>query len=364
VTQAIVGYPGSNMPVLTNIVLPAPVGHQATVQVIASGICHSQLNQLEQLARTPDGAPGRLLGHEALGIVTETGPRVSAVKRGDIVIISWLPRRQFLSSRRVDPVTLTVGHRIVTTPDIFTWAERTVADEAYLYPTSSNHPALSVLGCAVVTGAGAIMNSARIKPGDTVAVIGTGGVGGAAIVAARALGASEIFAVDLNEEKLALAHQLGATQLVNTATTGLAETIAQWAGSKGVSGIDHVIDCVAAPSTFSKALAIVRKGQAGFGPGGTIVVVGVAHRPAELDLRFIQLHGIAIKGCFGGDTRGDCDVATYVNWFDDPAIGLRSLVTHSYELSDGPRAVADLREGKIIGRGIFAIAPNCTARPS
>ncbi|WP_454644648.1 alcohol dehydrogenase catalytic domain-containing protein [Bradyrhizobium liaoningense] len=78
-TQAIVAHPGSNAPVLTNIVVPAPTGHQAMVQVIASGICHSQLNQLDQLARAPDDTPGRLLGHEALGIVTETGPGVSAV---------------------------------------------------------------------------------------------------------------------------------------------------------------------------------------------------------------------------------------------------------------------------------------------
>ncbi|WP_454644647.1 zinc-binding dehydrogenase [Bradyrhizobium liaoningense] len=138
--------------------------------------------------------------------------------------MSWLPRKEFLGSRRVDPVTLTVGGRIVTTPDIFTWTEQTVADEAYLYPTSSNHPALSVLGCAVVTGVGAVMNSARIKPGDTVAVIGTGGVGGSAIVAARALGAGEIFAIDLNEEKLALARRLGATQFVNTGRMDLART--------------------------------------------------------------------------------------------------------------------------------------------
>jgi Zn-dependent alcohol dehydrogenase len=158
--------------------------------------------------------------------VTETGPRVSAVKRGDTVIMSWLPRPDFLGSRRVEPVTLTVDGRTVTTPDIFTWAERTVAGEAYLYPTSSRHPALSVLSCAVVTGAGAVMNSARIKPGDTVAVIGSGGVGGAAIVAARALGASEIVAIDLNEEKLGLAHQLGATRFINTARTGLVETMA------------------------------------------------------------------------------------------------------------------------------------------
>lgn len=360
-TQAIVGYPGSNTPVLTNIVIPAPIRHQAMVEVIASGICHSQLNQLDQLARAPDGVPGRLLGHEALGIVTETGPRVSAVKPGDTVIMSWLPRPEVLGSRQAEPLTLKADDRVLTTPDIFTWAERAVADEAYLYATDSNHPALSVLGCAVMTGAGAVMNSARIKPGDTVAVIGTGGVGGAAIVAARALGASEIFAIDVNEEKLALAHQLGATRLVNTARRGLAETIAPWAGGKGVSGVDHVIDCVAAPSTFSDALAIVRKGRAGFGPGGTLVVVGVAHRPAEIDLRFIQLHGIAIKGCFGGDTQGDRDVATYVNWFDDAAVGLRALVTHSYGLRDGARAVADLREGKITGRGIFAIAPNYAA---
>jgi len=364
VTQAVVGYAGSNAPILTDIVIPAPIGHQAMVQVIASGICHSQLNQLDQLARSTDGVPGRLLGHEALGIVTETGPRVSAVKPGDTVIMSWLPRQEFLCSRRVEPVTLKVRGRLVTTPDIFTWATESVADEAYLYPTTSNHPALSVLGCAIVTGAGAVMNSARIKPGDTVAVIGTGGVGGAAIVAARALGASEIFAIDLNEEKLALAHRLGATRLVNTGRTDLVRTIAEWADGKWVTGVDHVVDCVAAPSTFSDALAIVRKGRAGFGPGGTVVVVGVAHRPAELDLRFIQLHGITIKGCFGGDTQGDRDVATYVDWFDDVAGGLRALVTHSYELGDAARAVTDLREGKITRRGIFAIAPNCVANLS
>jgi Zn-dependent alcohol dehydrogenase len=212
-----------------------------------------------------------------------------------------------------------------------------------------------------MTGAGAVMNSARIKPGETIAVIGTGGVGGAAIVAARALGAGEIFAVDLNEEKLALARQLGATRLINTERTDLTRTITQWADGKGVSGVDHVIDCVAAPSTFSDALAIVRKGHAGFGPGGTVVVVGVAHRPAEFDLRFIQLHGIAIKGCFGGDTQGDRDVATYIHWFDDAAVGLRALVTQSYALGDAIRAVGELRDGRITGRAIFAIAPNCAA---
>jgi Zn-dependent alcohol dehydrogenase len=135
-------------------------------------------------------------------------------------------------------------------------------------------------------------------------------------------------------------------------------------GRQGVGGVDHVIDCVAAPSTFSDALAIVRKGRAGFGPGGTIVVSALRIGQRELDLRFIQRHGIAIKGCFGGDTQGDRDVATHVDWFDDAAVGLRALVTHSYGLGDALRAVADVREGKITGRGIFAIAAKCAANPS
>lgn len=354
-TRIIAGYPGSREPVLTEITLPALGAHQALVEIVASGLCQSQINQLDNLGRAAPGTAGRLLGHEALGIVVETGPKVSVVKPGESVIMSWLPRAELLAGRQVEGVSVTVNGHELATPDIFTWAERSVADEAYLYPTQSKHLAMSVLGCAVVTGAGAVMNSARIRPGESVAVIGAGGVGGSAIVAARLLGAREIFAVDLSDEKLAFAKQLGATKVINSAREPLGEVVAAWCAESWFSGVDHVIDCVAAPATFKDALTIVRKGRAGYGAGGNVVVVGVAHRPAELDLRFLQLHGIAVKGSFGGELQGDADIATYTGWIEEEAVELRSLVTHSYGLDEMQRAVDDLRSGRITGRGVFII---------
>lgn len=352
--KSIVGLPGLAEPSVLELPLPLPSAHQATIKMIASGICHSQLNQIDALAGADANATGRLLGHEALAIVTDIGSDVTAVAPGDTVIVSWLPRSDVLGDRSIETSSVTLEDgQMLATPDIFTWSDYALADEAYLYPTNTQDINVSVLGCAVMTGAGAVRNSAEVSEGDTVAVIGAGGVGGSAIVAARAAGAKEIIAIDLSDEKLMLARKLGATKTINVSRETLTEVFETWKTSEGVSGVDHVIDCVASPRTFSDAITMVRRGRIGFGRGGNVIVVGVALRPAEADLRFIQMNGITIKGCFGGDSDGARDFPVYSEWFASEEAGLAELVTHSYAFEDILPALKELRSGVVTGRAVL-----------
>ena len=175
---------------IMEVELPDPGPHQVVVKQYASGICHSQLHQMQRPRKT-----AQALGHESTGSVVMLGSEVRHVKEGDMVIVTWIPRDKVIIPRKVQwsSVILPDGS-VASTSNIFTWAEYTIVDEQYVVkvPPQTKHDVTSIIGCAVITGAGAVENTVTVKPGNSVAIFGVGGVGLSAIVAAKQFMANPI----------------------------------------------------------------------------------------------------------------------------------------------------------------------------
>ncbi len=197
---------------LVEVPLPDVGPHQVLVEVTASGVCHSQLHQID----APRSEP-LLLGHEATGIVRGKGSRVRHVSVGESVVISWLPRTPGAKRVAAASTARLPDGRVAKSRNVFTWATHTLVDGQFVNPTPTGLDPIvaSVLGCAVMTGAGAVVNTAAVRRSQSVAVIGVGGVGLSAIAAARHVGAAPIVAVDIDDAKLELSLALGATCTVN-----------------------------------------------------------------------------------------------------------------------------------------------------
>ena len=219
--------------------LPDPTGHQVLVKEFASGICHSQLHTIHN----PRSAPV-VLGHEATGEVVAVGDDVSNVMPGEKVLLTFQPRNMAAIDRMPAPATVDLGEGMVAeSSQIFTWATHTLADDQYVIPLGDDTPTdvTAIVGCAVLTGAGAVLRAAAVEPGQSVAVWGVGGVGLNAIAAARKVGANPIIAVDVDDEKLEMARRFGATHLVNGKETDPTKAVRELtpgpAGAYGFRGM-------------------------------------------------------------------------------------------------------------------------------
>ncbi|MGI9595423.1 MAG: zinc-binding dehydrogenase, partial [Acidimicrobiales bacterium] len=262
--------------------LPDPAGHQVVVKEFASGICHSQLHVIHR-ARDTD----IVLGHEATGEVVAVGDEVANVEVGDRVLLTFQPRNLRDTTRMpwMADLDLPTG-KTAKSANIFTWATHTVADDQYVIPLPPDTPTdvTSIVGCAVLTGAGAVLRAAEVQTGQSVAVWGVGGVGLNAVAAARMAGADPIIAVDLDDEKLELAKAFGATHAVNAGAGNAVKEIRALTpgppnayGFRGapIAGVDFAFDVVANQKTFTDAFNATRNSRNAVHGGGTTVVVGV-----------------------------------------------------------------------------------------
>ena len=193
--------------------LPDPGPYQVVVKQYASGICHSQLHQMHR----PRTGAAQILGHESTGVVIAKGKEVRHVKEGDTVMVTWVPRDGENTTRVAEGIALDLEGGVVARGNVFTWADNTIADEQYVVkvPSDTKRDVTSIIGCAVMTGSGAVYHTAAVKKGESVAVFGVGGVGLSAIAAAAVVDAFPIIAVDLSDEKLEFARKFGATHTVN-----------------------------------------------------------------------------------------------------------------------------------------------------
>ncbi len=346
--------PGRQTVVLRELDLrPGP--YEVIVEQWAFGVCHSQLDRIFDSSRT---AP-MLLGHESIGTVVAAGNQVTYVRPGDEVLITWIPRTPLLGRPPVPSAVTFADGGTATTHNTFTWGTHALVDEQYVVKAA---PGLSqdlgaIIGCALMTGAGAVMNTAGVRAGQSVAVWGTGGVGLCAVAAASILGATPVIAVDIDDDKLKRARQFGATDAVNAATGNPVETIrALTPHPDGTRGVDVALDCTGRGVNIPISLAGVRPGIRGAGiRGGADILVGIPRAPFQLD-SFDLLNGEkSLVGCVGGSCDPVRDFATFTEWVADGRFDPGALVTDRYTLDQLDTAVDDLHAGRVGGRAVVEL---------
>lgn len=326
--------------------VPEPKPDQVLVKLFSSGICHSQLHQMRQI----DAPRPMVMGHEGTGIVTQVGTDVRHVQEGDHAIVTWVPRTPIKGRAGPIPSDVTY-HEEPVQGSIYTWGEVTLVNEQYVVPISKEDPVdLScIVGCAVLTGAGAVMNTAKVRPGDSVAVYGVGGVGLSAIRMAAILEAYPIIAVDLKDEKLEFAKEFGATHGVNAAEVNPVETIVDISGG----GVDFAFDAIGVRTTNEQILPSTRSG--GWGAdnhGGMAVLIGVPGNEMTLDPRLFVSHQRQYRGSLGA-TYPEKDFPMFLRWHQEGKFPLDKLVTRRYKLDEINEACDALQAGDILGRAII-----------
>jgi Zn-dependent alcohol dehydrogenase len=322
---------------LEQIEVDAPGEDEVLVRIEASGVCHSDLHLVETgwAHRLPV-----LLGHEGAGIVEEVGGAVTTLASGDRVVLGWRSpcgacrwcargdvRRCRTPPGVRDRLHRTDGVSLSQTLQLGTFATRTVVHSAAAIPVADGLPAeqACLIGCSVATGVGSVLNTAAVWEGARVAVIGCGAVGLSVVQGARLAGASEIYALDLDERKLAVAEQFGATK--------------RGPGEK----LDFVFDVVGRPETVVQGLDML-------GHAGTLVYIGLPQpgAAAAIDLPQLFDRRLRVVVSHGGDHVPALDFPQLVTWAQEGKIDLAAMVTKRVGLEDVAQAFADLESGDVI----------------
>jgi S-(hydroxymethyl)glutathione dehydrogenase/alcohol dehydrogenase len=283
---------------------PNPPGpRDVVVEIGASGVCHSDLSIMRGYVPVP---PGMVLGHEGAGRVVEVGPEVSRVKKGDRVIASFVPacgacwfclREQTELCDRESEISMQMrgtrpdGNLYFCMTGLGTFAEAMTVDESSLVKVETDLPdaQLALIGCGVTTGVGAALNTAKVKPGASVAVLGCGGVGQAVIQGARIAGAGRIIAIDPQELKRKTAARLGATDVVDPSKGDPVEQVKALTGGRGA---DYAFEVIGLPETILTTYNLARR-------GGEVIIVGMARYDAQFTLPAfgIFFEEKTVKGC-------------------------------------------------------------------
>lgn len=332
--------------VVDEIEIPDPQPDQVIVKLMSSGVCHSQLHQM----RNSEAERPMVLGHEGTGVVTHVGSNVTHVQEGDHAIVTWVPRTP--GSGRSAPVpTGTTYHEEIVHGGVYTWSEDVLTSGELVVPISKEYPTdvSSIVGCAVLTGGGAVMNTAKVRPGDSVAVYGVGGVGMSAIQMASILGAYPIIAVDLRDDKLEFAKEFGATHVVNASEVDPVEAIVELTNG----GADFAFDAIGLRVTNEQILPSTRGGGPGADNiGGMAVLIGVPGNEMTLNPRMFFGGQRIYRGSLGA-THPERDFEMYLRWHQEGKFPLDKLVTRRYKLDDINEACDALESGEILGRAII-----------
>ena len=334
------------------ILVPDPGPGEALVRVQACGVCHTDLHYRE--GGIGDEFP-YLLGHEAAGIVEAIGPDVSEVAVGDFVILNWRavcghcrscrrgrPWYCFSTFNATQKMTLEDGTPLSPALGIGAFAEKTLVAAGQCTKIDPKAPptAAGLLGCGVMAGIGAAINTAQVGRGDTVAVFGCGGVGDAAIAGARLAGAKTIIAVDLDERKLEWARSFGATHTVNARTSDPVQMIKDITDGNGV---DVAIDAVGVPETYRQAFEARDL-------AGTVVLVGVPRPDMEITLPFIEVFGRggSLKSSWYGDCLPSRDFPMLIELYLQGRLDLDRFVSETIKLDDVEAAFHKMEKGDVL----------------
>ena len=323
--------------------LEGPRAGEVLLEIKATGVCHTDAFTLS--GKDPEGLFPTILGHEGAGVVVDVGPGVTSVKKGDHAIPLYTPEcRQckFCLSERTNlcqAIRSTQGQGLM--PDgtsrfsiggqkLFhymgcsTFSNYTVLPEIAVAKIREDAPFDKVcyIGCGVTTGVGAVINTAKVRPGDNVVVFGLGGIGLNVIQGARMVGANMIVGVDLNPDRKAIAERFGMTHFVDASQVPAADLVAHIVNLTG-GGADFSFECVGNVTVMRQALECCHKGW------GTSVIIGVAGAGQEISTRPFQLvTGRVWKGSAFGGAKGRRDVPKIVDWYMDKKINIDDLITH------------------------------------
>lgn len=339
--------------VITDVEHDQPIGREILMRTVAAGLCHSDYHYLDGTLYRPRPV---ILGHEGAGIVQSIGPDVRDISVGDHVVtclvmgcgeclrcIAGEPTACFnpgVTKRdKGQPPRLTLdGVSVGQMANVGSLAELILLDERAVTPINRDVPLelACILGCAVVTGLGAALNTADVQPGESVAVIGCGGVGLNIIQGASLARASTIIAIDANATKLARAEQLGATHIVDASTVDPIAAVRQITGP----GADHVFEVVGRPALVRQAFEMAAPGRAAY-------LVGIQSDDAELTLPVTGFRrGKRMVGVFMGDTNPRDDIPRYADLWRSGHLDLSGMISHTLPLDDVNRGFAMMMSGE------------------
>jgi S-(hydroxymethyl)glutathione dehydrogenase/alcohol dehydrogenase len=311
---------------------------QVLVKIHYSGICGSQLGEIDG-AKGEDKFIPHLLGHEGSGTVLRVGPGVKHVKSGETVVLHW---RKGLGIESDPPVFTWQGRR-VNAGWVTTFNEYAIVSENRVtpIPADSDLEVAALFGCAVTTGFGVVENNAKVCIGESVVVFGAGGIGLNIVQAAALVSAYPIIAVDLHDNKLELAKQMGATHVINSSSGDACQAILDIVGTVGV---DAFIDNTGQPAIIEMGYQITK-------PQGRVILVGVPCESSNISIYSLPLHfGKRISGSYGGEAIPHTDIPRYQQLYCVGKIKLRELLTDYCMLDQVNHAIARMRNGKVAGR--------------
>ncbi|MFC4586563.1 S-(hydroxymethyl)mycothiol dehydrogenase [Sphaerisporangium corydalis] len=334
------------------VIVPDPGPGEAVVNVQACGVCHTDLHYRE--GGINDEFPF-LLGHEAAGVVEAVGAGVTGVAPGDYVILNWRavcgncraclrgrPWYCFATHNAAQKMTLADGTPLSPALGIGAFAEKTLvaAGQCTKVDPDARAAVAGLLGCGVMAGLGAAINTGGVSRGDSVAVIGCGGVGNAAILGSSLAGAGRIIAVDVDDRKLDLAGQFGATHTVNSKTTDAVEAIRELTGGHGA---DVVIEAVGRPETYKQAFYARDL-------AGTVVLVGVPTPEMTLELPLLDVFGRggSLKSSWYGDCLPSRDFPMLIDLYLQGRLNLDGFVSETIELDQVEEAFAKMHRGEVL----------------
>jgi len=347
--------------VIETLQLEGPKAGEVLVEIKATGVCHTDAFTLS--GDDPEGLFPAVLGHEGAGVVVDVGPGVTSLKKDDHVIPLYTPEcRQckFCTSGRTNlcqAIRETQGKGLM--PDgtsrfsykgkpVFhymgtsTFANYTVLPEIALAKVRKDAPfeKICYIGCGVTTGIGAVINTAKVRPGDNVAVFGLGGIGLNVIQGARMVGADKIIGIDINPERAVLGRQFGMTDFINPKDVpDVVKAVVELTGG----GVEFSFECVGNVKLMRQALECCHKGW------GESVIIGVAGAGQEICTRPFQLvTGRVWRGSAFGGAKGRTDVPKIVDWYMDKKIDIDTLITHQLPLDKINDAFHLMHEGKSI----------------
>lgn len=358
--RGVISYEPGAPGVVEDFLIDPPGPGEALVRILASGVCHTDLSAKNGVFGT-EGFPF-LLGHEGSGIVERVGDGVTNVKVGDFVILAWrAPCGQCRFCRRGDlnlcAASLNAEPRmrskdgIQLTPvlGIGTFCTHTVVHSHQCIPVNADLPPaqMSLIGCGVMTGIGAALYAGGVRPGESVAVIGCGGVGDSAVMGAKIAGATTIIAVDIDARKLGWAMDFGATHTVNPNDGDAVEAIKALTGGFGV---DVAIEAVGSPRTIETALWSRDL-------AGRCVIVGVAGQEARLDLPVAKFfdRGGTLSVSWYGDCLPTRDFPILADWYADGRLDLDRVVTRTITLDETEEAFHAMERGETL-RSVIVMA--------